>query len=116
MSTAETPNQPPSGQFSPDGNWRWDGNAWQPVNPQAAHQQKQPQAKKKRRVFWWFFLALQLLFIIWVISGIASGSGNTTDAEDAGTTIGVLLILVIWFFVDCFVAVIYGVYRLATRR
>lgn len=72
--------------------------------------------RKKRRIFLWFFLAVQLLFVAWVISGIASGSGNTSDAEDAGTAIGVGLLVLFWFFVDCFLAVGYGVYRLAARR
>jgi hypothetical protein len=74
------------------------------------------QPKKKRRIFLWFFLAVQVIFLFWIITGVASGSENTSDAEDAGTAIGVFLIVVIWFFVDFFLAVIYGVYRLATRR
>jgi uncharacterized membrane protein len=83
--------------------------------------------KKKRRVFLWVFLAVQVLFIIWIATGISSGSGNPSDcgsldlescnaASDLGTGIGVIMIVGVWAFVDFFMAVIYGVYRLATRK
>lgn len=83
--------------------------------------------KKKRRIFLWVFLAVQVLFIIWIIAGASSGSGQPTDcgslsaracnnASDAGTAIGVVLIILVWCVVDFLMAVIYGVYRLASRR
>lgn len=82
--------------------------------------------KKKRRIFWWFFLAVQVLFLIWVITGAHSGAGQPTDcgsldaktcndASDAGTAIGVALIIVFWCVVDFLLAVVYGIYRLAKR-
>jgi hypothetical protein len=71
--------------------------------------------KKKRRIFLWVFLSVQVLFLIWVISGAASGSGNTSDAENAGTAIGVALIIGFWAVVDIIMGVTYGVYRLAKR-
>lgn len=82
--------------------------------------------KKKRRVFWWFFLAVQVLFLIWVIAGAHSGAGQPTDcgtldaetcndASDAGTAIGVALIIVFWCVVDFLLAIVYGIYRLAKR-
>lgn len=82
--------------------------------------------KKKRRVFLWVFLAVQVLFLIWVIAGASTGSGQPTDcgtldaktcndASDAGTAIGVALIIVFWTIVDFLMAVVYGVYRLARR-
>jgi hypothetical protein len=91
----------------------------------ANNQVVQP-VKKKRRIFLWVFLAVQVLFIIWIIAGANSGSGQPSDcgslsakacnnASDAGTAIGVVLIIVVWFFVDAFMGVIYGVYRLARR-
>jgi len=83
--------------------------------------------KKKRRVFLWFFLAIQVLFIIWIIGGASTGAGTPADCEglseetcnaasDIGTSIGVALIIGVWVVVDFLLAVIYGVYRLATRR
>jgi uncharacterized membrane protein len=82
--------------------------------------------KKKKRIFLWIFLAIQLLFIIWIVAGIASAGGDPgdcgslskeacNDAESVGTGIGVFLIVVLWFFVDFFLAIGYGVYRLAKR-
>jgi len=83
--------------------------------------------KKKRRVFLWVFLVIQVLFIIWIIGGASTGAGTPEDCEglseeacnaasDIGTTIGVALIIGVWVVVDFLLAVIYGVYRLATRR
>jgi hypothetical protein len=85
-----------------------------------------PPPKKKRRIFMWFFLAVQAIFIIWIIAGIASGSGQPSDcgtldaktcnaASDIGTGIGVALVFGFWVVVDFLLAVIYGVYRLAKR-
>lgn len=83
--------------------------------------------KKKRRVFLWVFLAVQVLFLIWIIGGASTGSGTPSDcggldtetcnaASDIGTGLGVLMIIGLWAVVDFFMAVIYGVYRLASRK
>ena len=83
--------------------------------------------KKKRRVFLWVFLAVQVLFLVMVIGGASTGSGTPTDcggldeetcnaASDIGTGIGVMFLIALWAIVDFFMAVIYGVYRLASRR
>jgi len=110
-------------QLSEDGAWRWDGRAWQPAhsNPSSPPTPLQ----KKRRIFLWFFLAVQALFLFWVIGGVASGSdptdcGSLSDeacnaASDIGTGIGVFIIVVIWMIVDFLLAVGYGIYRLAKR-
>ena len=74
------------------------------------------QPRKRRRIFMWVFLAVQALFIVWVIAGISTGSGNTTDAENVGTGIGVALVIGLWFFIDLFLGIAYGVYRLARRN
>ncbi|MFG3091536.1 hypothetical protein ACGGAI_28330 [Streptomyces antibioticus] len=78
----------------------------------------------------WVFLAIQILFLIWVITGAASGSGTpegcqglTGDeldtcnaASDVGTTIGVGLVIGLWAAVDVILGFSYVVYRLASRR
>jgi len=85
-----------------------------------------PKPKKKRRIFLWVFLAVQALFIVWIFGGASAGAGQPTDcgslsqeacntASDVGTGIGVLLLIMVWAIVDFFLAVIYGVYRLAKR-
>jgi len=44
------------------------------TNPYAAY--PSPAPRKKRRVFLWFFLAIQLIFLVWIIVGAAS-AGHT---------------------------------------
>lgn len=86
----------------------------------------EPKPKKKRRIFLWVFLAVQVLFIVWIITGVSSSGGTPddcgtlsqqtcNDAESVGTGIGVAIVIVLWMVVDFFMAVIYGVYRLAKR-
>ncbi|MEU9731115.1 hypothetical protein [Streptomyces sp. NPDC048002] len=121
------PRKPP-GAAPPPGAW--------PTPPQgptpSGYQQAgpTPQPKKRRPVFLWIFLAIQILFLIWVITGAASGSGTPEecrgltgsdldlceDAGDVGTTIGVGLIIGLWAAVDIILGFSYVVYRLATRR
>lgn len=85
-----------------------------------------PPAKKKKRVFLWVFLAFQVLFLIWIIAGAGSASKDTGDcgslsaetcqsARDAGTAIGVGIIIFLWAAVDVILGIGYGVYRLAKR-
>ena len=81
-------------------------------------------------MFLWFFLGVQILFLLWVISGIASGSGTSESCKgmtgdalktcesvgDVGTTIGVGLIVGFWVAADFILGLTYLVYRLASRR
>lgn len=120
----ETDSNASDGQYSGDGNWRWDGKAWQPTGGNIPPPPP-TSAKKKRRIFLWFFLAVQAIFLFWVIGGIASGSdptdcGSLSDeacnsASDIGTSIGVFIIIIFWMIVDFLLAVGYGIYRLAKR-
>ncbi|TQE31597.1 hypothetical protein SipoB123_01630 [Streptomyces ipomoeae] len=110
-------------------------NAWsappQGSPPNSPYQgQTPPLPKKRRRVFLWIFLAIQVLFLIWLITGAASSSGTPEecrgltgddlklceDANDVGTTIGVGLIIGLWAAVDIILGFTYVVYRLASRR
>ena len=95
--------------------------------PAASFEAAPVPTKKRKRIFMWVFLAVQVLFVIWIIGGVGSAdtpsaadcgslSAQTCqDAADVGTGIGVALIILLWFFVDCFLAVGYAVYRLARR-
>lgn len=76
----------------------------------------------KWRVFTWVILVVNLLFLIWIIAGIAGSGGTPEDcgtltveecnaAEGVGTAIGVGIIIVLWALVD----VILGVLWLVTR-
>lgn len=107
-------NQPP----------QFENYQWGPVQPTPPEQPP----KKKRRVFLWVFLAIQVLFLIMVITGGSSNSdpdctGYTAeqcksldDAGDAGTAIGVGLLIALWAAVDVILGVTYGIYRLAKRK
>ncbi len=100
-----------------------------PVSDHAADGAHPPRPKKRRRVFLWFFLGVQILFLIWVIAGIASNDDNPDscngltgdslkvcqDAGDIGTTIGVGLVVGFWVAADFILALTYLIYRLATR-
>lgn len=132
----DQPAQYRPGQLSPDGRYRLDSNnQWQPVEqqwtPPTGPGNNPPYAgaspaKKKHRIFPWVFLAIQLLFIIWIVTGIAGSAGDVTDcgsldkqtcadASNVGTGIGVFLIVVLWMIVDFFLAVGYLIFRLARR-
>ncbi|MFF5341831.1 hypothetical protein ACFY4H_14085 [Streptomyces althioticus] len=90
----------------------------------------QPPPRRKHRVFLWVFLAIQVVFLVWVIWGITQGSGTPeqcrgrtgddldlcNSASDAGTAIGVGLVIAVWAAVDVILGITYGIYRLATRR
>ena len=112
---------------------------WPPVPPPGYMPLQQP-PRKRRRIFLWVFLAIQALFVIWVIAGAASGGGIHAQAvawchahpdanvsfsdcvslygggSKAGTAIGVGLIIVFWAVVDVILGVSYGVWKLAARR
>ncbi|MEU3052296.1 hypothetical protein [Streptomyces griseus] len=108
---------------------QWNPNVYaNPVPPAPEGPQPAP-AKKRRRVFLWFFLAVQVLFVIWMITGVNSASGAEDcggltgdalqlcrDGNDVGTAIGVGLIIALWAAVDVILGITYGVYRLARRR
>jgi hypothetical protein len=107
---------------------------WPPYAPPQA-----PPRRRPRRIFLWVFLAIQALFVVWVITGAAGGGSIHSDAvaychahpdqflpfaqcvsdygggEKAGTAIGVGLVVVLWAVTDIILGVSYGVWRLARR-
>lgn len=54
----------------------------EPYQPQYA-QPPAPAPRKKRRVFMWIFLAIQVIFIIWIIAGLASKTPGPSAAQQA---------------------------------
>jgi hypothetical protein len=42
---------------------------------------EKPARRRKRRIFLWFFLAVQVIFLIWLITGVAGTSGSGADAH-----------------------------------
>lgn len=70
------------------------------------------------RILTYVILAFNLLMLIWVIGGAAGSSGDATDcgsldqetcnaAEDIGTGIGVILLIVLWALGDIILGVIW---------
>jgi hypothetical protein len=56
--------------------------AQQPFPPQGYNLHSYQEApRKRRRVFLWVFLAIQALFLIWIIAGVASKPGGPTVAQ-----------------------------------
>ena len=91
-----------------------------------SYQPQPTQPPKKKRVFLWVFLAIQALFVIWIITGVAGSSTSTgdcgsltaqqcSDAQTVGTGLGVSVILCVWAVVDVVVGGGYAVIRLAKR-
>ncbi len=73
------------------------------------------------RFFTWFILAVNLLFLIWIIAGVGGSADTPCEGLDpeaceaaraVGTGIGVSLIVAFWVAAD----VILGVLWLITRR
>ena len=75
--------------------------------------------RKRRRVFMWFFIAVQVIFLVWIIVGVASAPKNpecefNSDCQseiDGGAAIGVGMILVLWTAVDLIVGIMYIIVR-----
>ncbi|MFD3537015.1 hypothetical protein [Streptomyces sp. NPDC058664] len=95
---------------------------WQRPEPPAAAERP----RRKSRVFLWVFLAIQVLFLFWVIVGASSGSGTPDDcgtldqqmcnnAENLGTAVGVGLMIFLWAAVDVILGVSYAIYRFSKR-
>ena len=66
--------------------------------------------RKKRRVFLWVFLAIQVIFLVWLIVGISSVAhshdctgltpAECTSAKQVGGTIGAGLVVALWVATD----------------
>ncbi len=121
---------PPPQQY-PGQEWQ----QWQPPQPRPA----QSGPPRRRRVFPWVFLAIQALFVIWVIAGVAGGGSIHSGAvaychahpsqylpfsqcvsdygggEKIGAAAGIGLIVAFWAAADIILGISYGVWRLARR-
>lgn len=57
---------------------------WTGAYPQQGYAPQPPaKPRKKRRVFLWIFAAVQVLFIIWIVAGAASGTPGPSAAAQA---------------------------------
>jgi hypothetical protein len=79
--------------------------------------------RRRRRVFLWVFMAVQVLFVLWIVTGATAGSSpcrglsahDCATASDAGHGLAIAAQVVAWVVADFLLAVIYGIYRLARR-
>ena len=97
------------------------------IPPYAEGQPVPSEPRKKKRVFMWTFLAIQALFLIWVITGLASTGSTPADtggvltqeeantARDAGAAIGIVMIVGFWALVDFILGLTWAVVKLARR-
>jgi hypothetical protein len=79
------------------------------------HETKQ---HRKHRVFPWIFLAIQIIFLVWIILGANSGGDCPEGQEgacEAGTAIGIGLIIALWVAVDIILGLTYIVFRMFRR-
>lgn len=76
------------------------------------------------RVFTWIILAINVLFLIWIISGVAGrpdASCTALDQEtcqaasDVGTGIGALVIVFLWVAADVILGILWLITRPKTR-
>jgi hypothetical protein len=90
---------------------------------QYPEQPSPPKPRKKRRILMWAILAINALFLWWIIAGVGGNADNCAGkigqeledcqtATNIGTGIGVIFIVFLWAMVD----VILGVIYLVTRR
>jgi hypothetical protein len=80
------------------------------------------QPRSKRRVFMWVFLAIQLLFLAWIVAGAAHHSppcsgdlsaGSCAAAHDVGNGVAVAIQFALWIAVDFILGVTWFVIRFA---
>lgn len=83
---------------------------------------------RRRRGRWaigpWLFLVINFAFLTWVIAAAAGSGGEECrtldaqtckDASEAGTAIGIFLIVMFWAAVDVILGFLYLVFKLARR-
>lgn len=113
-----------------------------PAPPAAPHPVAPPRPRKRRRIFLWVFLAIQVIFIIWLVTGIQgnatsinpsvvaqchhqAASMNMTQAQcvsflggaaKTGSAVGAALVVIVWVIVDFLLGITYAIYRLASRN
>jgi hypothetical protein len=117
--------EPKKGNPMTTTNDQWDWRTSN-VSRQSVYQPAPVQpARPKRKVFRWFFLAIQVLFIVWIIGGLASTSSSHqnkacnadqyVDACKAGYSVGrglgIAMVIGLWVAVDVIVGVTYAVWR-----
>lgn len=82
--------------------------------------------RRKYHVGMWLFLLVQAIFVIWIITGIATSAPDCSnsgldvqtckDAAAAGTAVGVGIVFLFWAVVDVILGMVWLVVHFARKR
>lgn len=67
------------------------------------------------RIFTWVILAINAVFLIWIIGGIATRPDPDNAAANAGTAIGVGLVIGLWVAADVILGILWLITKPRTR-
>lgn len=67
------------------------------------------------RVFTWVILAINAIFLIWIIGGVATRPDPTDTAANVGTAIGAGLIIGLWVAADVILGILWLITKPSTR-
>jgi hypothetical protein len=77
---------------------------------------------KGSKIFLWFFGLIQALFVLWLIlAGVSAGNemegmkGAEREGAEAGTAIGIAMVIGVWACVDIIVGGAFIVWKFAQR-
>lgn len=67
------------------------------------------------RIFTWVILAVNAIFLIWIIEAIATRPDPTNTAANVGTAIGAGLVIVLWAAADVILGILWLITKPRTR-
>ncbi|TWF94984.1 hypothetical protein FHU35_13705 [Saccharopolyspora dendranthemae] len=67
------------------------------------------------RIFTWVILAINAIFLIWIIEGISTRTNPTDAAANVGTAIGAGLVIGLWVASDVILGVLWLITKPKTR-
>lgn len=81
---------------------------------------------KRKRWFMWTFIAVQAVFLLWILIGIdnVKGAGENCvgldaqtchDAATTGAVVGFTIVIIVWAAIDLILGVTYAIVRLNRR-
>lgn len=80
--------------------------------------------KHVKHPFLWFFLAVQAVFLLWLVLGVSKGASTPTHCADAhvcdtarqvGAAIGAGVIIALWAAVDIILGIGYAVVHVSRK-
>ena len=84
-----------------------------------AKMQPATKPRHRHRIFPWIFLAVQIVFLTWLIMGVNSAGNECSPgyqgACDTGMAIGAGLVIALWVAVDIILALTYLIFKVFRR-